>query len=69
MPEIPATHEAEIRRVAVQSQPKQKVIEVPISTNQLCVMVHACHPSYEGGGGRRIAVWHGQKVRPYPKIN
>jgi hypothetical protein len=38
MPVISATWEAEIRRIAVQGQPEQKVSETHISTNKL-VMV------------------------------
>jgi hypothetical protein len=45
---ISPTQEAEIQRIRVQGQPRQKVSETPpnpISTNMLGVVVHTCHPS------------------------
>jgi hypothetical protein len=33
MPVIPATEEVEVRRMVVQSQPRQKLGETPISVN------------------------------------
>jgi hypothetical protein len=35
MPATPATPEVEIRRIVIQSQPRQKVSEIPISTKKL----------------------------------
>jgi hypothetical protein len=35
MAAIPATQEVEIRRIMVQGQPRQKIVETPISTNEL----------------------------------
>jgi hypothetical protein len=44
---IPATWEVEIRRTGVKD---------PISIDKLSVVVYICHPSYEGGVGRRIRI-------------
>jgi hypothetical protein len=52
MPFIPA----EIGRIKVQGQPRQKVSETSISTSKLGVVVHICNPSYALGVGRRLAV-------------
>jgi hypothetical protein len=46
--------ETEIRKIAVGTQPGQKVREDPISTNKLGMMMHVCHPIEVGGIGRRI---------------
>jgi hypothetical protein len=35
---------------------KQKVGGIPISINKSGMVVHACHPTYEGGVGKRITV-------------
>jgi hypothetical protein len=53
MPVISASWEAEIRRIIVQSQPRQ---EDPISTNKPGMEVCACGPRHTGGIGRRVAV-------------
>jgi hypothetical protein len=57
-PAILATQEAEIRRIAVPSQPVQKVSEILISTNKTGVVVHisvvsAIHKAM----GRKITVF------------
>jgi hypothetical protein len=57
-PAILATQEAEIRRIAVPSQPVQKVSEILISTNKTGVVVHisvvsAIHEAM----GRKITVF------------
>jgi hypothetical protein len=52
----PDTQEVEIRRTLLfKASPSKKVSETPISTNELGVMVCACHPSYSGGIGLRLA--------------
>jgi hypothetical protein len=57
MPVIPVVWEAEIRRIAIQGQPRQKVGEplLPILANKLGLVVHVCNPSYLALG-RRITV-------------
>jgi hypothetical protein len=54
---IPTTWEAEIRRIRVWGQPKQKFRETPIPTNKLSIMVRDCNPSCAGGISRRITAW------------
>jgi hypothetical protein len=54
MPEIPATQEMEIKGIAVQDQPGQKVREMSISTTGM--VVYACGPSCAGGHGRTIMI-------------
>jgi hypothetical protein len=50
MPLIPATLEADIRRIAVQGKTRKKVNEMPISTNGSWLLVaYDCNPSYLGG--------------------
>jgi hypothetical protein len=53
---IPATWEATIGRIAVQSHPAQKVWETPILTNQKLGMLCAHHPRCGGRIHRRIMV-------------
>jgi hypothetical protein len=48
LPVIPATQEEEIRRLTVAGQPRQKVYKIPMSTNKIGVVGHACNPSYIG---------------------
>jgi hypothetical protein len=43
IPVIPAIQEVEIRRIVVQGQPWQKVMQNPISTNE---MVYICDRDY-----------------------
>jgi uncharacterized protein (DUF934 family) len=50
---IPATQKVEIRRIAVQGQPKQNISEL---ISELEAIVHICIPSYQRGRGRRIAI-------------
>jgi hypothetical protein len=49
---IPATHEAEIRRIQVWNQTRQKAVRFH-STKQLGVLTCTCHLSYTGGINRR----------------
>jgi hypothetical protein len=51
MPIIPATHEAEIRGIRIQGQPRQKV-ETPSQP----IKLGTCAPSYSGGINKRIKV-------------
>jgi hypothetical protein len=51
-PITPATHEEEIGRVEVQSQPQEKFGKMPISTNKLGVVACACDSSYIRAIGR-----------------
>jgi hypothetical protein len=69
-PDMVDTEKAEIKRIIVQGQPRQKDQETPISTEKkLSVVMCACHPSDSGklkiGGLFRLA---GAK-RPYLKNN
>jgi hypothetical protein len=43
---ILAAQEAEIQRLSVQGEPREKPIETPISIDKLGVVVYVCHPSY-----------------------
>jgi hypothetical protein len=55
MPETPATQEAEIRRIVVPGQPRQKV-RSPYLNKNLGMVAHACNLNYVGGvGKKRIA--------------
>jgi hypothetical protein len=45
MPVIPATQEAELRRIMVPGQPGQKVCVMNKQQKKLGVGNHACHPS------------------------
>jgi hypothetical protein len=56
-PAIPATQDVEIRRIKVVGQPRQKVSQTPILTNNPGMVVCVYNPSYLGGIGRRITVW------------
>jgi hypothetical protein len=57
MPVIRATWEADIRGIKVPGQPRQNSSRDPILIHKkLCVMVHACDPSYSGSATRRIVV-------------
>jgi hypothetical protein len=56
---IPATWKEEIRRIAIQGWPRQKVNETLISVYKLGMVVHACHSSYVGYVNRRISVQAG----------
>jgi hypothetical protein len=48
-PVIPATWEAEIRRIKVLSQSRQKELMRPhLHRKKLGMVVHACHPSNGG---------------------
>jgi hypothetical protein len=67
-PVIPATWEAEIRKIVVQHQPGKKVSETPISTNKPAVVVHTCHPSYTGGIGMKIVACMGVRHDPISKL-
>jgi hypothetical protein len=42
---LPATWEAEICRITIQGQDRQKTDETPISTNKLGMMIHAVIPA------------------------
>jgi hypothetical protein len=56
-PVIPASLEVEIRRIEVQSPPRQKVREtLSPQTNNPGMVLHAYNPSYTGVVGRRILV-------------
>jgi hypothetical protein len=46
MPLILTTQEAEIRKIVVRGQPRQKVIQTPISIIKLGMMVHTHVPRY-----------------------
>jgi hypothetical protein len=46
IPVIPATREAEIRRITVQGQPRQKVSNIVMSTNNLGTVACICNTSY-----------------------
>jgi hypothetical protein len=61
-PAMPATWEAEIRRMEARGQTEQK---------NLGVVVHTCHSSYAGSINRRIKVQAGSgiNVRSYLKNN
>jgi hypothetical protein len=71
IPVIPTTQEAEIGRITVQGQPRQKVSETPIPIKKSGVVLGACNPSYIEGINRRIMVQVGQgkNMRPYSKNN
>jgi hypothetical protein len=49
--------EVEIGKIVVQSQPRQKVSNTPISTNKPGLVAHVCKPSYMGGVGSSIVIW------------
>jgi hypothetical protein len=49
IPIIQAIQEAEIRKIRICSQMRQKDREIPISTNKPGIMVNICNPSYTGG--------------------
>jgi hypothetical protein len=66
---IPATPKEEIRKITVQSQPRQKVSEAPISTTKSGMMVKTCNPSYVVGTCKRITVQGWPGTRPYLKNN
>jgi hypothetical protein len=53
---IPATWKADMGRVAVRGQPRQKVSNTPVSTIKLDTVVHIYIPSYIGSIGRRVMV-------------
>jgi hypothetical protein len=56
-PAILATQEAEIKRVVVLGQPRQKVHKIPSQLiKKQGAVVHAFHPSYKEGINRRIIV-------------
>jgi hypothetical protein len=59
----------EIRRIAVQGQPGQRVSETPISTEKLNVLINFYNPSYMGGIRKMIMIQSGpgKSTRPYPK--
>jgi hypothetical protein len=49
--------EAEIRRIEVQGQPRQRVCETPISSiKKMGMLVLVCYPRYTGGIHKRIKV-------------
>jgi hypothetical protein len=67
-PDMVDTEKAEIKRIIVQGQPRQKDQETPISTEKkLSVVVVTCQPSYTGSLNRRTVVLAGQgkRVRPF----
>jgi hypothetical protein len=69
---IPATQEAEVKRIMVQGQPRQKLIKTPSQSISSAGMVaRACGLSYIGHIGRRTAskAGSGQKTRLYLKNN
>jgi hypothetical protein len=53
---IPGIQKAEVRRIMVGGQLRQRVGETFISINKWGEVVHACSPSYLGSIDRRIAV-------------
>jgi hypothetical protein len=53
---ITATWEAEIQRIEVPGQSRQKVRKNPISVKNLGKVVHTCHPGYPGSLCRRVTV-------------
>jgi hypothetical protein len=55
-PVIPTTQEVEIRRIVVQGQLGQKVSEIPITNNKVCVVVYTCNFTYPRDIGRRFVV-------------
>jgi hypothetical protein len=60
------TQEAEIRRIAVQDQPGQKV-QARLHFNQwLDSLVCACHPSQVGSRSRRTVIQAGTSIKPDP---
>jgi hypothetical protein len=69
MPVLPATQEAEIRRMKVLGQPRQKVSKHPISIKNLGIVVHTYYTSYAGSVGRRMQSRPAQakRMRSYPK--
>jgi hypothetical protein len=56
VPVIPATQEAEIRRITVQGQPGEKGQKDVISISKPSMEAHACDPSYAKGLSRRIMI-------------
>jgi hypothetical protein len=71
---ILATQEAEMGRITVQGQPRQKNKRDPLSINKSGMVAQICNPSYMGAISRRIMVpgWPRQKKKtmtPYPKNN
>jgi hypothetical protein len=56
-PVIPATQEAEIRRLVVQGQLREKVM-----------VAYSSHPSYKGDRKIMDSGWLGKKARPYLKL-
>jgi hypothetical protein len=46
VPVIPATGEAEMRKIVILGQHMQKVSKTPISTNKLGMVGCICNPSY-----------------------
>jgi hypothetical protein len=65
---IPATWEAEIRRI--HGQPRQKISEI-FSKSKLDMVAHACNSNYTGGVGRQICLQPGlgKSKRLYLKNN
>jgi hypothetical protein len=64
MPVIPDTRNAEIWRIAVHGQLRQKLNETPSPNHKSGMVLHACNPSYTGGIGRRIVV----RGQPWTKM-
>jgi hypothetical protein len=64
---IPTIQKAEIGRIAVQGQTRQKVCETPSQAIKLGTMSCTCHPRYAEGINKRFAVQAGSdsNVRPY----
>jgi hypothetical protein len=72
MPVIPATQEAEIRRIPVRAQPGQNVSktlsqQINRYGGALSVL-HRVH-SYSRDTCRRSKIYHEKNMRPYPKQN
>jgi hypothetical protein len=62
-PVIPPTWEAEISRITVWGQARQKVSKIPSLTNKWGMGACTCNPSSAGGTGRKIAVWGQPQAR------
>jgi hypothetical protein len=66
---IPGAQEVEIKRIAVQGYPRQKVITIP--SQQTGMVVYIYKPNYAGRIARKMEskVGHKEDTIPYPKYN
>jgi hypothetical protein len=69
---IPDTWEKEIRKIMVQSLPRQKISDTSSKSINLGAVAYFCHPSYVRDINRGIKFKFGlgsNNARPYPQNN